>query len=172
MNPRVILIGAPGSGKSTVGALLAERLGVPYRDTDADVESLTGKPIADLFVERGEAYFRDLESEAVRAAIESHRGVLSLGGGAVLREETRAALHGQRVAYLEVDAAEAARRVGLNTARPLLLGNVRGQLARLLEQRRAVYAQVATVTVNTTGRTADEVAEQIAAELTAREPRA
>jgi shikimate kinase len=167
MSPKAILIGAPGCGKSTVGELLADHLGVTFRDTDVDVETLTGMTIADLFVERGEDYFRDLESEAVRAAIQSHDGVLSLGGGAVLRPETQAALRGQHVVYLEVDAAEAARRVGLNTARPLLLGNVRGQLSSLLQQRRPIYESVATVTVNTVGRAADEVADAIAKELVA-----
>lgn len=167
MSPRVILVGAPGCGKTTVGLLLAARLGVPFRDTDADVEALTGKTISELFVEKGEEYFRDLESEAVRAAISTHDGVLSLGGGAVMRAETRDALRGRHVVYLEVDAAEAARRVGLNTARPLLLGNVRGQLSNLLQQRRAVYESVATVTVNTVGRPADEVADAIAGELVA-----
>ena len=167
MSPKAILIGAPGCGKSTVGELLADQLGVTFRDTDADVETLTGMTIADLFVERGEDYFRDLESEAVRAAIQSHDGVLSLGGGAVLRPETQAALRGQHVVYLEVDAAEAARRVGLNTARPLLLGNVRGQLSSLLQQRRPIYESVATVTVNTVGRAADEVADTLAKELVA-----
>ncbi|HEV3169470.1 MAG TPA: shikimate kinase [Actinocrinis sp.] len=167
MSPKAILIGAPGCGKTTVGMLLADQLGVTFRDTDADVEALTGMTIADLFVERGEDYFRDLESEAVRAAIRSHDGVLSLGGGAVLRPETQTALRGQHVVYLEVDAAEAARRVGLNTARPLLLGNVRGQLSSLLQQRRPIYESVATVTVNTVGRAADEVADTIAKELVA-----
>jgi shikimate kinase len=167
MSPRVILIGAPGCGKSTVGQLLAERLDVTFRDTDADVEALTGTTIADLFVERGEQYFRDLECEAVRAAIASHDGVLSLGGGSVLRAETQAVLRGQHVVYLEVDASEAARRVGLNTARPLLLGNVRGQLSTLLQQRRAIYESVATVTVNTVGRDPEEVADAIALELVA-----
>ncbi len=167
MSPRVILVGAPGCGKSTVGELLAGRLGLPFRDTDADVEAITGMTIADLFVEKGEQYFRELETEAVRAAIDSHDGVLALGGGAVVREETRAVLTGQRVAYLEVDAAEAARRVGMNTARPLLLGNVRGQLSQLLNQRKPLYEQVATITVSTVGRGADEVAALIAKELPA-----
>jgi shikimate kinase len=167
MGPRVILVGAPGCGKSTVGHLLAERLGVTFRDTDADVEALTGTTIADLFVERGEQYFRDLESEAVRAAIASHAGVLSLGGGSVLRSETQAVLRGQHVVYLEVDASEAARRVGLNTARPLLLGNVRGQLSTLLQQRRAIYESVATATVNTVGRDPEEIVDAIALELVA-----
>ncbi|MGH6656185.1 MAG: shikimate kinase [Actinocrinis sp.] len=167
MSPRVILVGAPGCGKSTVGGLLAEQLGLPFRDTDADVEAITGMAIAELFVEKGEQYFRELETEAVRAAIDSHDGVLALGGGAVVREETRAALTGQRVAYLEVDAAEAARRVGMNTARPLLLGNVRGQLSQLLSNRKPLYEQVATITVSTVGREADEVAALIVKELPA-----
>ena len=167
MSPRVILIGPPGSGKTTVGELLADHLGLPFRDTDADVEAITGMAISELFVEKGEQYFRELEAEAVRAAIDSHDGILSLGGGAVLREETRAALVGQHVAYLEVDAAEAARRVGLNTARPLLLGNVRGQLSALLTQRRPLYEKVATMTVSTVGRPAEEVATQIVEELSA-----
>jgi shikimate kinase len=167
MSPRVILVGAPGSGKTTVGELLASRLAVPFRDTDADVEAVTGMSIAQLFVEKGEQYFRELESEAVRAAIESHDGVLSLGGGAVVREETQAALDGQYVVYLEVDVAEAARRVGLNAARPLLLGNVRGQLSQLLAQRRPLYESVATVTVSTVGREPDEVAALIVKELPA-----
>jgi shikimate kinase len=167
VSPRVILVGAPGCGKSTVGELLADRLGLPFRDTDADVEAITGMPISELFVEKGEQYFRELESEAVRAAIHSHDGVLSLGGGAVLRDETQAALVGQHVVYLEVDAAEAARRVGLNTARPLLLGNVRGQLSALLNQRRPLYEKVATITVSTVGLPAEEVATLIAKELSA-----
>lgn len=167
MSPRVILVGAPGSGKSTVGPLLADRLGVRFRDTDADIEAAAGMPISEIFVEKGEAYFRDLEAEAVRTAVATHDGVLSLGGGAVVREENRLVLSGQRVAYLEVDLAEAARRVGLNTARPLLLGNVRGQLGQLLDRRRPLYEQVATITVSTVGRPAEQVAELIAEELPA-----
>jgi shikimate kinase len=167
VSPRVILVGAPGSGKSTVGPLVADLLGVAYRDTDADVEASAAMTIAELFVEKGEAHFRDLEAEAVRTAVAEHDGVLSLGGGAVVRDETRRVLSGQRVAYLDVDLAEAARRVGLNTARPLLLGNVRGQLGQLLDQRRPLYEQVATITVSTVGRTAEEVADLIVKELSA-----
>lgn len=167
MSPRVILVGAPGSGKSTVGQLLAERLGVAFRDTDADVEATAGITIAELFVEKGEPYFRDLEAEAVRKAVATHDGVLALGGGAIIRDETRRVLSGQRVAYLEVNLSEAAGRAGLSTARPLLLGNVRGQLGQLLNQRKPLYEQVATITVSTVGRTPEEVADLIVKELPA-----
>jgi shikimate kinase len=167
MSPRVTLVGAPGSGKTTIGELLATELALPFRDTDADVEAITGMTIAQLFVEKGEQYFRELESEAVRAALVTHHGILSLGGGAVLREESRGALSGHHVVYLEVDVAEAARRVGLNTARPLLLGNVRGQLAQQLADRKPLYESVATVTVSTVGREPDEVVALIIKELPA-----
>jgi shikimate kinase len=163
--PVVVLVGPPGSGKTTVGTLLAERLGVPFRDTDADVEAVTGMLIAELFVEKGEPYFRELESEAVRAALETCDGVLSLGGGAVTREETRAALARHRVAYLQVEIAEAVKRVGMNVARPLLLGNVRGQLGKLLEQRVPLYESIATITVATSGRPIADIAEDIVREL-------
>ena len=167
MSPRVILVGAPGSGKSTVGQLLADRLGVAFRDTDADVEAVAGITIAELFVEKGEPYFRDLEAEAVRTAVATHDGVLALGGGAIIRDETRQVLSGQRVAYLEVNLAEAAGRAGLSAARPLLLGNVRGQLGQLLNQRKPLYEQAATITVSTVGRTPEEVADLIVKELPA-----
>jgi shikimate kinase len=167
VSPRVIIVGAPGSGKSTVGQLLADRLGVAFRDTDADIEATAGMTISELFVEKGEPHFRDLEAEAVRTAVADHDGVLSLGGGAIIREETRQVLDGQHVAYLEVNLAEAARRAGLSTARPLLLGNVRGQLGQLLDQRRPLYEQVATITVSTVDRTPEEVADLIVKELPA-----
>jgi shikimate kinase len=159
--PLVVLVGAPGSGKTSVGTLLAERLDLSFRDTDADVEALTGMTIAELFVEKGEEYFRDLEAETVRAALDSCDGVLSLGGGAVIRDETRAALGRHRVAYLDVDLHEAAKRVGMNVARPLLLGNVRGRLGKLLDERRPLYESVATMTITTVGRTPEEIAEEL-----------
>jgi shikimate kinase len=167
LKPRIVLVGAPGAGKSTVGPLLAERLGVAFRDTDHDVEAITGMTIADLFVEKGESYFRELEAEAVRAALASHPGVLSLGGGAILRPETRALLAGHTVGYLQVDLAESARRVGMNAARPLLLGNVRAQLSQLFQQRTPLYEEVATITVDAAAQTAEDIAELLVKELPA-----
>src|SRR5690606_34046622 len=107
MGSVVVLIGPPGAGKTTVGRILADRLGVPFRDTDADVEAVAGKPVSDIFIEDGEARFRELEAEAVRQALATHDGVLSLGGGAILHEPTQRLLEDHRVVYLEVGLDQA-----------------------------------------------------------------
>lgn len=150
-----------GSGKSTVGELLAAGLGVPYRDTDADIVAATGREISDLFVDEGEPYFRELERQAVAAAVAEHTGVLSLGGGAVLDEGTRGLLAGLPVAYLSMDVEEAVRRVGLGAARPLLAVNPRRQWRELMEARRHLYTEVARVVVATDDRTPEEVAQAV-----------
>ncbi|MFF4774272.1 shikimate kinase [Microtetraspora fusca] len=158
--PAAVLIGPPGSGKTTVGTLLAEHLGVGFRDTDADVEAVAGKSVSDVFVEDGEERFRELEAAAVRAALEEHDGVLSLGGGAILDAATQEALAGHRVVYLQVKLDQAVKRVGLGSARPLLVLNPRSQLRRLMEERRPIYERLARVTVTTDEREpADIVAE-------------
>ncbi|WP_327412895.1 shikimate kinase [Streptomyces sp. NBC_01233] len=159
--PLVVLVGPMGSGKSTVGALLAERLGVPYRDTDADIVAAQGREISDLFVDEGEPYFRELEREAVAAAVAEHTGVLALGGGAVLDEGTRKLLTGLPVAYLSMDVEEAVRRVGLGAARPLLAVNPRRQWRELMDARRPLYTEVARVVVATDDRTPEEVAQAV-----------
>ncbi|RDD88872.1 shikimate kinase [Streptomyces parvulus] len=157
--PLVVLVGPMGVGKSTVGRLLAERLGVGYRDTDEDIVSAEGRTIAEIFVDEGEPVFRELEKNAVRAALTGHDGVLSLGGGAVLDAGTRALLAGQRVVYLSMDVEEAVRRTGLNAARPLLAVNPRKQWRELMEARRHLYEEAATVVVATDGRTPEEVTQ-------------
>lgn len=161
MNPAWILIGPPGSGKSTVGQELATRLGLAFRDTDDDLERRFGKPVAQIFVDDGEPAFRDAEVSAVATALQEHDGVLALGGGSPLRSETREALVGRRVVFLDVSLSEAAKRVGLSAARPLLMGNVRGTMKRLLDERRPVYESVASVTVLTDGLPPAAVATQI-----------
>ncbi|MEV5387161.1 shikimate kinase [Streptomyces sp. NPDC052721] len=148
-----------GVGKSTVGRLLAERLGVGYRDTDEDIVAAEGRTIAEIFVDEGEAVFRALEKAAVRAALSEHRGVVALGGGAVLDADTRALLAGQRVLYLSMEVEEAVKRTGLNVARPLLAVNPRKQWRELMEARRHLYEEVATAVVATDGRTPEEVAQ-------------
>jgi shikimate kinase len=150
-----------GAGKSTVGRILAERWGLAFRDSDDDVEAADGRVISDIFVESGEAHFRALERAAVARALAEHDGVLAVGGGAVMDQTTRAAMEGHRVVFLKVGLTDAATRVGLGSSRPLLLGNVRGTMKALLEERTPVYESVATVAVDTDGRTPDEVASLV-----------
>lgn len=157
--PLVVLVGPMGVGKSTVGQFLAERLGVGYRDTDEDIVAAEGRTIAEIFVDEGEPAFRAIEKRAVRRALAEHDGVLALGGGAILDEDTRALLAGQRVVYLSMDVEEAVKRTGLNAARPLLAVNPRKQWRELMEARRHLYEQIATAVVATDGRTPEEVTQ-------------
>jgi shikimate kinase len=161
VSPRAVIVGAPGAGKSTVGQLVADALGTGFRDTDTDIENTAGKPIPDIFVDEWEAAFRTLERAAVAAALASWDGVLALGGGAILAPETRQALRGHPVVYLSVDLGAAVKRVGLGQGRPLLTVNPRATLKFLLDQRRPLYAEVATHTVVTDGRTPEEVAAEV-----------
>jgi len=156
---QVVLVGPMGVGKSTVGRLLAERLGVGYRDTDDDIVAEQGRSIAEIFVDEGEPVFRAIEKAAVHKALAEHDGVLALGGGSILDADTRALLAGQRVVYLSMDVEEAVKRTGLNAARPLLAVNPRKQWRELMEARRSLYEEVATAVVATDGRTPEEVTQ-------------
>jgi shikimate kinase len=158
----IVLVGAPGSGKSTVGALLAEQLDLGFTDVDAVIVERAGKPISEIFTDDGEAAFRALE-EQLTAELLDRPGVLALGGGAVLSPRTRTALRGRRVVWLRVGLPAAVKRVGLDTARPLLLGNVRGRLLALLNERAALYQEVANEVVDTDHLSPAEVAERIVA---------
>ena len=160
MSPVAVFVGPPGAGKSTVAEIVGQRLGVGVRDTDQDVEASEGVSVQDIFIDHGEAHFRTLEEKAVAAALAEHDGVVSLGGGAVLSPASRAALAGHRVIFLDVGLAAAIRRVGMNSGRPLLLGNVRTQLKNLLDQRRVLYRDVARFTIQTDDLDATQVAEQ------------
>ncbi len=165
--PLAVLIGPPGSGKSTVASRLADRWSVTARDTDVDVVALDGREVGEIFVESGEAEFRAIEREAVRAALASHGGVLALGGGAILDAETQADLRdyaagGGLVVFLNVGLATAARRVGLSQSRPLLAGSPRAAWRQLMEERRATYESLATMIVETDGLSPREIAARIA----------
>ena len=162
MPPVAVLIGPPGAGKTAVGPLLAERLGTSFRDTDADIAAATGQLVSDIFIEQGEPAFRQLEREASARALREHDGVLALGSGAVLDPDTQDRIEGLTVVYLAADFATIARRLGLDRPRVVIPGNPRGQLRAMLEERRPLYEQLATVTVTTDDADPDELAKQIA----------
>ncbi len=164
--PVAVLVGPPGSGKTTIGTALARALGRPFRDTDADIEAVAGKPIAEIFYDEGEEHFRTLEKNAVAAALGEHGGVLSLGGGAVLAPQTRAALAGHTVIFLSVELTDAVHRTGLSAARPLLAINPRATLKAMLDARRPLYEEVAGIVVKTDGRTPEEITAELLAALT------
>jgi shikimate kinase len=163
-----VLIGPPGAGKSTVGPLLAALLGAEFAETDALVEEAAGKPVGDIFVSDGEPAFRAMERTAVAQALDRHPGIVALGGGAVMDPQTRQRLAGHRVVYLQTGFAAAVRRVGLDAPRPLLIGNPRARMRELLEERLPVYAALARITVVTDDREPREIADEIAAAITAR----
>lgn len=166
MAPKAVLVGLPGSGKSTIGRRLAKALGVGLLDTDVAIEQRTGRSIADIFATDGEQEFRRIEEDVVRAALADHDGVLSLGGGAVTSPGVRAALAGHTVVYLEISAAEGVRRTGGNTVRPLLAGPDRAAKYRALMAKRApLYRRVATMRVDTNRRNPGAVVRHILSRL-------
>ena len=166
----VVLVGPPGAGKSSVGRLLASRLGVAFADTDDLVARAAGKPIGDIFVEDGELVFRELERAAVARgldAVEPDGGVLALGSGAVLDLDVRRMIGTRTVVYLEVGFATVAKRTGMDRPRVVVPGNPRGQLRAMLEERRPVYSTLASVTVPTDGMAPEEVVADLAERLSA-----
>lgn len=165
MSPIAVMVGPPGAGKSTVGRAVAERLGVPFADIDEIIEARAGKTVPEIFFDDGEDVFRVLEVETIAEVLETFVGVLALGGGAIMNEGTRTRLAGQTVVFLSVELADAVKRVGLGAGRPLLSINPRATLKFLLDQRRPLYASVATHTIKTDGRTPDEIASEITALL-------
>jgi shikimate kinase len=166
----VVLVGPPTAGKSSVGALLAAELGVPFADTDTLVAAAAGKPVGDIFVDDGELVFRELERGAVARgldAVGAAGGILALGGGAVLDPDVRRMLSGQVIVYLEAEFATVAKRTGMDRPRVVIPGNPRGMLRAMLEERRPVYADLATLTVATDDLAPQEVAADLAKRLRA-----
>mgnify|MGYP000649024201 FL=1 len=156
----IVLVGAPGAGKSTVGAELAGLLGKSFTDVDARIEEVVGKPVAEIFADDGEARFRALEESATLELLETGQ-VVSLGGGAVMNPRIREALAGHDVIWLEVSIQQASRRIGLNVV-PWPLGNLRGRLIKLLRERTPVYEAVSTTRVDTDRRDPGEIAVELA----------
>ncbi|GAA4534955.1 shikimate kinase [Mycobacterium paraffinicum] len=166
MAPRAVLVGLPGSGKSTIGRRLAKALGVGFLDTDAAIEQQTGRSIADIFAEDGEQGFRRIEEGAVRAALADHDGVVSLGGGAVTSPGVCAALAGHTVIYLEISANEGVRRTGGSAVRPLLAGPDRAERYKaLMAERVPLYRRVSTIRVDTNRRNPGAVVRYIVSRL-------
>jgi len=161
MSPVAVLVGAPGAGKTTVGKRLASALGVDFADSDAVIEAEAGMPVSDIFVNLGEPEFRKREVEVISRILRQGSGVLALGGGAVVNPDTRKALRGHQVIWLQVDLSSAASRVGINAARPLLIGNVRARMSELMAERTPLYQEVSTLTVNTSGRKVREVVDEL-----------
>jgi shikimate kinase len=164
---RILLIGMMGSGKSTVGRLLAERLGWPYADSDEQVEARTGKTVPELFAERGEAFFRAEETLALEEATTSDGPVVvSVAGGAVLSADNRSRIRrAGLVIWLRADVATLAARVGDGHGRPLLGDDPRAALQRLYDERRPLYEELADVTVDVDQLSALEVTDRVVAAL-------
>lgn len=166
MAPRAVLVGLPGSGKSTIGRRLAKAMNLTMLDTDAAIEETTGRTIADIFATDGEQEFRRIEEEVIRSALQTHDGVLSLGGGAVTTPGVRDALAGHTVVYLEISAEEGVRRTGGSTVRPLLAGGDRAEKYKaLMAARVPLYRRVATMRVNTNRRNPGAVVRHIVGRL-------
>jgi shikimate kinase len=158
----LIFIGPPGSGKTTVGRLVASRLGVDFVDTDQLIEAEQRCTISDIFIERGEPAFRELEADAV-ARVAERPGVVAVGGGAPMTAATAELLVDHAVVFLDVGIADAAGRVGFDQSRPLLAVNPRATWTRLMGQRRPTYERLARWVVNTAGRTPAQVADEVLA---------
>lgn len=172
MAPKAVLIGLPGSGKSTIGRRLAKALGCALLDTDAAIEERTGRTVAEIFAADGEAGFRCIEQDVVCEALRDHDGIVSLGGGAITTDAVREALAGHTVIYLEISAAEGVRRTGGSTVRPLLAGPDRAEKYReLMSQRAPLYRRVATMRINTNRRNPGAVVRYIVGRLDDPQPR-
>jgi shikimate kinase len=166
MAPKAVLVGMPGSGKSTIGRRLAKAMGIPLLDTDIQIIETTGRTIADIFTEDGEQEFRRIEEEVVRTALAEHDGIVSLGGGAITTAGVREALAGHTVVYLEINAAEGVRRTTSGTVRPLLAGPDPAEKYRaLMSERVPLYRKAATLRVNTNRRNPGAVVRYLAARL-------
>ena len=163
MAPRAIFIGPMGSGKSTIGKGVASALGVPFRDTDLIIEELEKMPVSQIFIDKGEDYFRTIEKKVLRDELLSDGSVLALGGGAPISVDAQSALKvsSAPVIYLDISLASVAPRIGFNRDRPLLLHNPRGQWQTLMEARRPIYESIANFTIDVNGKSQNEIISEV-----------
>jgi len=161
--PKVILIGPPGSGKSSVGRALAKAINLTFSDTDSLIEAVAGKKISTIFVDDGEASFREMEVSVVDQALKHESGVLSLGGGSVMNEHSRNSIQSSSAmkVFLQVGIGQAAPRIGFNQDRPMLLINPRQTWMALLQERLPYYEALADLTISTDSKKPHDVAMEI-----------
>lgn len=163
MTPRVVLIGPPGAGKTSIGRSLAKAMEVEFADTDALIEADQGKSVSQIFIDDGELVFRQIEERICRDVLKDQSGVVSLGGGAVLTPSVADSIResGSKVVFLDVSLAVAAPRIGFNRDRPLLLNNPRQQWQRLMDARRSIYESLATTKIDVGSRSVNQIVKEI-----------
>lgn len=163
MAPRAIFIGPMGSGKTTIGRAVANSLGATFRDTDAIIEELEEMPVSQIFIDKGEDYFRAIEKKVLRDELLSDGSVLALGGGAPISVDAQSALKvsAAPVVYLDISLASVAPRIGFNRDRPLLLHNPRGQWQTLMEARRPIYESIANFVIDVNGKSQKEIVSEV-----------
>lgn len=162
MPPRAIFIGPMGSGKSTIGKAVASALGLPFRDTDSIIEEREEMPVSQIFIDKGEDYFRTVEKKVLRDELLNDGSILALGGGAPISVDAQSALKvsSAPVIYLDISLASVAPRIGFNRDRPLLLHNPRGQWQTLMEVRRPIYESIANIVIDVNGKSQKEIVEE------------
>jgi shikimate kinase len=169
MLKKIVLIGPPGAGKSSIGKALAKELNLNFIDSDSEIEKISHKKISEIFIEDGEPAFRLLEVDVVRKVLADFDGVVSLGGGAPINPEIQEVLQDANypVVFIDVSIAQAATRIGFNKDRPLLLVNPRQQWISLMNDRRPIYEKLASQTISSDNQKPHEVAKQISDKLKA-----